>query len=65
MWEIFNARRHGPIGLDLGSRSVKLVQFNAERTKLVAAARKDLPQGRKMTAEEYDALLVGSDRPGP
>jgi type IV pilus assembly protein PilM len=67
MLEIFNTRRHGPMGLDLGSRSVKLVQFNAERTKLVAAARKDLPQGRKMTAEEYDALLaeaIGEARAG-
>lgn len=62
MWEIFNTRRHGPIGLDLGSRSVKLVQFNAERTKLVAAARKDLPHGRKVSAEEYDAQLVEAIR---
>jgi type IV pilus assembly protein PilM len=62
MWELFNARRYGPIGLDLGSRSVKLVQFNADRTKLVAVARKDLPHGRKMTAEEYDALLVQAIR---
>lgn len=62
MWEMFNARRCSPLGLDLGSRSIKLVQFNAECTKLVAAARKELPQGRKVAAEEYDALLVDAIR---
>src|SRR5687767_770656 len=62
MLEFFNTRRNGPIGLDLGSRSVKLVQFNAERTKLVAAARKDLPHGRKVSPEEYDAQLVEAIR---
>jgi len=32
-----------PIGIDIGSRSVKLIQFNNERTKVLEAARWDLP----------------------
>lgn len=35
-------RRAGPIGIDLGSRSVKLVQLSADRTRLLEAARWDL-----------------------
>lgn len=36
-------RRAGPIGIDLGSRSVKLVQLSADRHKLLEATRWDLP----------------------
>lgn len=32
-----------PIGVDLGTRSVKLVQFNADGSQLIDAARWDLP----------------------
>jgi type IV pilus assembly protein PilM len=35
--------RNGPIGIDLGSRSVKLVQFTADQSRLVDAARWELP----------------------
>jgi type IV pilus assembly protein PilM len=38
----FQARRVGPIGVDLGSRCVKLIQFNADRTRVLEAARWDL-----------------------
>ncbi len=62
MLDLLNTRRWGPIGLDLGSRSVKLVQFNLECTKLVAAVRKEVPVGRKMTAEEHDAIMVEAVR---
>ncbi|GIW92499.1 MAG: pilus assembly protein PilM [Pirellulaceae bacterium] len=31
--------RHGPIGVDIGSRSIKLVQFSADRRQLVEKAR--------------------------
>lgn len=37
------ARKCGPIGLDIGSRSIKMVQFNQDRTAVVEAARLDLP----------------------
>jgi type IV pilus assembly protein PilM len=36
-------RRHGPIGVDIGSRSVKLVQLNSDRTEIREAVRWDLP----------------------
>jgi type IV pilus assembly protein PilM len=35
--------RCGPIGIDLGTRSVKLVQFDAARERIHEAARWDLP----------------------
>ncbi len=36
-------RRNGPIGVDVGGRSVKLMQFNADRSRLLEAVRWDLP----------------------
>ena len=43
MLELFGNRNVGPIGVDLGSRSVKLVQLSADRQRMVEAARWDLP----------------------
>ncbi|HEV3418053.1 MAG TPA: pilus assembly protein PilM [Pirellulales bacterium] len=37
------SRRPGPIGLDIGSHCVKLIQFNADRSRVVDAVRWDLP----------------------
>ena len=39
MLSLFKFRRAGPIGIDLGSRSVKMVQFSADRNELIAAGR--------------------------
>src|SRR5687767_6258816 len=36
-------RRYTPIGIDIGARSIKLVQFTGDRSRLVDAARVDLP----------------------
>lgn len=36
-------RRCGPIGVDIGSRSIKLVQLNGDRTEIRDAVRWDLP----------------------
>lgn len=36
-------KRFGPIGIDLGSRSVKLIQFTADQKRLVDAVRWELP----------------------
>lgn len=36
-------KRPGPIGIDLGSRAVKLVQLSADRTRIVEACRYDFP----------------------
>ena len=38
--------RYSPIGVDLGSHSVKLVQFAADRKQLIDAVRWDLPAGK-------------------
>ena len=38
-------RRCGPIGIDVGSRSVKLLQLSADRTEVVEAACWELPPG--------------------
>ncbi len=43
MLPFFNLRRAGPIGIDLGSRSVKMVQFTADRKQLIAAGRWEFP----------------------
>lgn len=50
----FSRKRYGPIGLDVGTRSVKLVQFSADRTRLVETSRWDLAVDdlEKLSAEE-------------
>lgn len=47
-------QRCGPIGVDIGSRSVKLLQFDAARTRLQDAARWDLPPEPSGKAERRD-----------
>lgn len=39
----FNNRRYGPIGIDIGTRSVKLMQFSADQARLIDAVRWELP----------------------
>jgi type IV pilus assembly protein PilM len=43
MLRILKNRAAGPIGVDVGSRSVKLLQFNSDRTRVIDAARRELP----------------------
>ncbi len=43
----FGKSRFGPIGVDVGSRSVKLLQFNADRSRICEAVRWDLPPSEK------------------
>jgi type IV pilus assembly protein PilM len=43
MFHLLRLRRAGPIGIDLGSRSVKMVQFTADRKEVIAAGRWELP----------------------
>jgi type IV pilus assembly protein PilM len=45
-------KRVGPIGIDLGSRSVKLVQLAADGSQSIEAARWDLPEA---STDEVDA----------
>lgn len=43
MISLLKARRTGPIGVDIGARSIKMVQFSADRSRLIDACRWDLP----------------------
>jgi type IV pilus assembly protein PilM len=43
MIAFLNNRRVGPIGIDLGSRAVKLVQLAADGSRIVEAGRWDIP----------------------
>jgi type IV pilus assembly protein PilM len=55
MGSYFNFRRAGPIGIDLGSQSVKMVQFSANREALIAAGRWEFPVA---TSPEHHAQQV-------
>jgi type IV pilus assembly protein PilM len=44
------SRRAGPIGLDIGSHCVKLIQFSADQSRVIDAARWDLPAAGMATA---------------
>src|SRR5260221_7609777 len=51
----FGKKRYGPIGVDLGTRTVKLVQLSADAAQLVEAARWDLPAAtQEKPAEKPD-----------
>ncbi|MEX0711042.1 MAG: type IV pilus assembly protein PilM [Pirellulales bacterium] len=43
-------RRAGPIGVDIGSHSVKLLQLNGDRTSLIERSRWDLPAAAERQA---------------
>jgi len=52
-------RRYSPIGIDIGSRSVKLVQLTADFSRLVEAARWDFPAAfNDASAEEQSEQLT-------
>jgi len=53
----FAKRRYGPIGVDVGSRSVKLLQLNAERNRVLESVRWDLAADAADTADR-DAQVV-------
>jgi len=58
-------RRYSPIGIDLGARSIKLVQFSGDRSRLVDASRVELPLlGEKPTAEEQASRLTAGLKKG-
>jgi type IV pilus assembly protein PilM len=54
----FAKYRSSPIGIDIGSRSVKLMQFDREGSCVREAARWDLPAGRPTDLEERDTQIV-------
>lgn len=47
--------RGGPIGIDLGSRSVKMVQFSADRSRLIAQASWDWLESDDASDESADS----------
>jgi type IV pilus assembly protein PilM len=53
--------RHGPIGVDIGSQSVKLVQLDAEHSRMREMARWDLPPG-SATSDGHTANIVEAIR---
>ena len=54
--------RCGPIGVDIGSRSVKLLQFNAARSDLWETARWDLPLNEAGSPDRRDEQVVDAIR---
>ena len=58
----FGRGRASPIGVDVGSRSVKLVQFNADRTRVWEAARWDLTADKAARDAERDDQVVEAIR---
>lgn len=58
-------KRYSPIGVDLGSRCVKLVQLSADRSHLIESARWDLPScddAKEKNQANHDAALVDALR---
>lgn len=62
MVDWFSRQRCGPIGIDIGSRSVKLLQFDASRTRVQEAARWDLPPEPSAKPERQDERVVEAIR---
>jgi type IV pilus assembly protein PilM len=51
-------KRCGPIGVDIGSRSVKLIQFDTAQTRVWDSARWDLPVEPALNEERHDERIV-------
>ena len=58
MLRFLKMRRVGPIGVDLGSRSVKMVQFSADRKDLVASGRWEIPAATSPEKHAEQAAAV-------
>lgn len=58
-------RRYSPIGIDIGTRSIKLVQFTGDRSRLIDAARVDLaPLADNAKPEEHAERVTEGLRRG-
>src|SRR3954463_8685690 len=58
-------RRYSPIGIDIGARSIKLVQLTGDRSRLIEAARVELPPlAENATTEEQTQRLADGLRRG-
>jgi type IV pilus assembly protein PilM len=57
----FGRRRAGPIGVDIGTRSVKLLQLDADRSDVREAARWDIPPAAEgATSDDHDQAVVNA-----
>ena len=54
-----NKRSTGPLGIDLGGRSIKLVQFSADRQRILQTIRWELPN---LTAGSDEAARLAQLR---
>lgn len=61
MISLLTRRKTGPIGVDIGARSIKLVQFSGDRTRLIDACRWDLPDVPEDASpqEQNDRIVEG------
>jgi len=58
-------RRYSPIGIDIGARSIKLVQLSGDRSRLVEAARVELPSlPEQATPQEQSQRIADALRRG-
>jgi type IV pilus assembly protein PilM len=57
-----NRYRCGPIGVDIGSRSVKLLQFDAARSQVRDAVRWELPLESAANLDRHDERIVDAIR---
>jgi type IV pilus assembly protein PilM len=55
-------KRRGPIGVDLGNRSVKLIQFDHPREKILELARWELPREQDESEEVRDRQVSDAIR---
>ncbi len=51
-------RRFSPIGIDIGARSIKLVQLTGDRSRLIEAARVELPPAPEQATPEQQAQRI-------
>ena len=54
-----STRRYSPIGIDVGCRSVKLVQLSGDRSRLIEAARVELPPAAGQPTREETTARIG------
>ncbi|MEN6450445.1 MAG: pilus assembly protein PilM [Thermoguttaceae bacterium] len=62
MVSLFGGSRCGPIGVDIGSRSLKLLQFDAARGRVCDAVRWDLPFEQGVKPEHRDSRVAEAIR---
>jgi type IV pilus assembly protein PilM len=51
-------RRYSPIGIDIGARSIKLVQLTGDRSRLIEAARLELPPAAEQATPHDQAERI-------